>query len=210
GHREDALVSLERRGDREPDARVSARAFDHGAAGLDFPFPLGPLDDGQAEAIFHAAARIEKLGLAVDGRRDAVRHPVEPDERRPSNGLQDVVVRQPVALACDRGRRDRGGRGGSGHGERCWAECAVSCSTVSPGSGGMSGRRKNTGRRIEMLIGWPCSIAGRKRSDCEPLTAAESSAGYPDDSTTVVDSGATLPVESMRIRNVTLACTRCL
>ena len=68
---------------------------------------------------------------------------------------------------------------------------------VSPASGLPFGWRKNTGSLSDTLTGWPLVVAGSNRSSREPATAEESSPGYPDDSTTLVDSGHTTPVLSM-------------
>ena len=74
GHREDALVALERRRDRESDAGVAARAFDDRSARLEPPLALGLLDDRFADAILDRAAGIEELRLRVDRRSNAARH----------------------------------------------------------------------------------------------------------------------------------------
>ena len=52
---------------------------------------LRRLDDGEADAVLHRAARVQVLGLAVDGRADAAGHAVEAHEGRPADGFQDVV-----------------------------------------------------------------------------------------------------------------------
>src|SRR5690349_23560663 len=59
---------------------------------------------------------------------------------------------------------------------------------VSPGSGGASGCLKYTGNRMDTGTGCPRVFAGMKRRSLEPLTAAESSAGYVELSATCVDS----------------------
>ena len=64
GHREDALVALERRGDRQPDAGVAARAFDDRSARLEPSLTLGLLDDRPTDAVLDRSAGIEELGLA--------------------------------------------------------------------------------------------------------------------------------------------------
>jgi len=57
---------------------------------------------------------------------------------------------------------------------------------VSPGSGGASGCRQYTGKRIEIACGWPFFFAGTKCSSRAPTIAALSSAGVPLASATVV------------------------
>ena len=104
-HREDALVALERRGDRQPDAGVAARPLDDRPAGLESPFALRLLDDRTTNAILDRTAGIEDLRLRVDRRAHATRHSVKADERRPSDRSEHVVVRLGVPLR-HRGMRD--------------------------------------------------------------------------------------------------------
>ena len=97
GHREDALVALERRGDREPDTGVAARPFHDRSAGLELSFALRLLDDRHADAVLHRAAGIEELRLAVHRRANAARDAVEANERRPADRVENAVVRTTVA-----------------------------------------------------------------------------------------------------------------
>ena len=67
--------------------------FDDRSARLEPPLALGLLDDRHADAILDRAAGIEELRLRVDRRAHAARHAVQPDERRPSDRVEHVVVR---------------------------------------------------------------------------------------------------------------------
>ncbi len=110
GHREDALVAFDRGGDGQADARVAARALDNGAARLEAALALEALDDRNADPILDRPARIENLGLGEHRGPDPAREAVEPDERRPADGVENGVVRGPVALDARHGlARDGGG-----------------------------------------------------------------------------------------------------
>jgi hypothetical protein len=76
---------------READARVAARRFDDGLAGLQLTEALGALDDRERHAILHGGHRIEGLDLhiEVDPLR---RESLEPDQRRVADGAQDAAV----------------------------------------------------------------------------------------------------------------------
>ena len=68
GHGEDQLVAFHRGNERQRDAGVAAGRLDqHGLAGLDFPGALGLVDHADADAVFHAAARVLAFQLGDDG-----------------------------------------------------------------------------------------------------------------------------------------------
>ena len=92
GRREDALVALHHRGDRQPHPGVAGRAFDDRAAGLEQPRPLGILDHPDGHAVLDRVAGIERLELGEHRRRhDALRDPVDAHHRRVTDGVEDGV-----------------------------------------------------------------------------------------------------------------------
>ena len=105
GHREHAAVALHRRRDREPHPGVAARGLDDQAAGLEPPLPFGGLDHRETDAVLDRAAGVEELRLRPHRRFHARRHPVQPDQRRPADRLEDGGVRLSVR--------------GQGRGTRC-------------------------------------------------------------------------------------------
>ena len=68
---------------------------------VDLAVAFGGLDHGHADAVLHAAERIEKLALEGDGGVETGGDVVEPHERRVADGLDDVVEN----LAGRHGRR---------------------------------------------------------------------------------------------------------
>ncbi len=72
--------------------------FDDGPAGLQIAAPLGVLDDGESDAILDRPAWVGVFRLAVDRGADAGADPAEPDERRPADGIEDVVVGRLVGV----------------------------------------------------------------------------------------------------------------
>ena len=98
GHREDAFVSAKCRGDREAHTGVSAGAFDYRPARFQLSFFFGPFNDRKPDSILDRPTRIEKLGLRVDRCSKSACDLIQPDQRRPANGFENVVVRLAVAL----------------------------------------------------------------------------------------------------------------
>src|SRR5262249_55286677 len=96
-HHEDAPVPLDRRRDREPDARVARGRLDDPPARPQLPLAFGLLDHREADAVLHSPARIEELELREDGPGDVARYPVEPDDRRPPDQVEDarILARHP-------------------------------------------------------------------------------------------------------------------
>src|SRR5207248_2653985 len=72
----------------EADARVAARRLDDRAAGLEHAATLGVVDHGDADPVFHAAARIARLHLGEHDRPARFRQAVEPHHRRVTNELE--------------------------------------------------------------------------------------------------------------------------
>ena len=68
-HGQDELVALGRRHERQRDAGVAAGGLDDDGVLLEDPALLGVLDHGHADAVLHAAQRIEELALEQDGGR---------------------------------------------------------------------------------------------------------------------------------------------
>src|SRR4030095_12055636 len=76
---------------READARIAARRLDHGLAVLQRAGSLGVLDDGASHTVLDRADRVERLHPDEDV--DTLRRQlVEPDERRISYRLQNILV----------------------------------------------------------------------------------------------------------------------
>ena len=97
-HHEDAAVAARGRRDREPDAGVARGRLDDRPAGLQLPLALGGLDHRHPDPVLVRAARIQVLELREQRRRDVAADPVEPDDRR----LADEVEQRRV-LARHRG-----------------------------------------------------------------------------------------------------------
>ena len=95
-HREDAAVAFDRGRERQADAGVPRCCLHDHAAGLEPAITLGGLDHRESDAVLHRAAGIEELRLRVHRRADALRHPLQADERRPADGLEDIGVRLKV------------------------------------------------------------------------------------------------------------------
>src|SRR5256714_6102045 len=98
GHREDALVATQCGSDRQADARIAARALHDCSTRLEPPLFLCALDDRQSDSIFDGSARIEELRLRVNGGADASRHLIEPDQWRPTDRFEDVLVRLSISF----------------------------------------------------------------------------------------------------------------
>ena len=92
GHRQDEFVSSHRRHESQADAGVAAGGLDqHGFAGLNFPRPFGFGDHADANAILYAGARIRALQFRYHLGSAAFGHFVQPDERRVTDQLGDVI-----------------------------------------------------------------------------------------------------------------------
>ena len=91
GHHEDALVSADRGGDRQPVPRVARRGLHDRAARLEETGPFGGLDHPDADPILHGAARVQHLQLREDGRPDASGDRVQPYEWRVAHRVQERV-----------------------------------------------------------------------------------------------------------------------
>src|SRR5882757_4974494 len=70
--REDALVTTNRRDQRQTHAGIARSAFNDGAAGLEQAFFFGFVDHADADAVFHGAARIGEFGLDINLRLQAL------------------------------------------------------------------------------------------------------------------------------------------
>ncbi len=92
GHDEDAAVAADGRRQREPDAGVARGGLDDGAAGLQGALALGGVDHRDADAVFDRVAGVEALHLRQHGGLDALNHPVQLDERRAADEMEDVLV----------------------------------------------------------------------------------------------------------------------
>src|SRR6185437_3853474 len=98
GQREDALVAAQCGRDREANTSVAASPLHDRSARLELSLALGALDDREPDTVLDRSARIEELSLAVDGRANPASHTMQPDQRRPSNRLENVVVRPLISL----------------------------------------------------------------------------------------------------------------
>ena len=76
----------------QADPRVAAGGLDDDGVGADQPVPLGGIDHGGRDAVLHAPERIHVLDLAHDRCHAAFSHPPQPDERRPTDALRNVVA----------------------------------------------------------------------------------------------------------------------
>ena len=92
GHGEDEFVSCGRRDESERDARVAAGRFDDDRFFFEDPLFLGVIDHRHADAILHAAERIEELALERDRGSGAFGDLVQFDQRRAADGLDNVFV----------------------------------------------------------------------------------------------------------------------
>ena len=96
---DDHRAVAERVGDqRQADAGIAGGALDDHAAGLDQALLLGIADDEQPGAVLHRLARIEEFRLAVDLAAGLLGRPVEANERRVADGIDDGIVSGHVGL----------------------------------------------------------------------------------------------------------------
>ena len=96
GKREDAVVSLDRGGDREPHSSIAAGAFDHGAPGLEVALLFRRLDDREPDPILDRPAGIGVFRLAEHRGRESGANPAEADQRRPADRVEDGIVGRKV------------------------------------------------------------------------------------------------------------------
>ena len=93
GRREDALVALHDRGDRQAHPGVARRAFDDRAAGLELAAALGVLDHPHGHPVLDRVAGIEGLDLGEDRRvGHAAGDAVDAHQRRVADGVEDGVA----------------------------------------------------------------------------------------------------------------------
>ena len=86
------FVALGRRDERQRDAGVAAGRLDDHGVFLEHAALLGILNHGHADAVFDAAERIEKFAFEENRGRQAGGDLVQFDQRRASDGFDDVVV----------------------------------------------------------------------------------------------------------------------
>src|SRR5216684_4227528 len=92
GRREDALVTTNRRDQRQSHASVTRSAFNDSAAGLEQAFFFGFVDHADADAVFHGATRIGELRFDVNLRLQALIDAVQTHQGRVANRFEDVVA----------------------------------------------------------------------------------------------------------------------
>ena len=92
GDGEDDFIAAHAGDESEPQAGVAGRAFDDGAAGLEFAGAFGFFDHGDADAVFHRAAGIHVIGFDPNFGGGIFRQTVEADDRRVADGFEDVVA----------------------------------------------------------------------------------------------------------------------
>src|SRR6202521_5544481 len=92
GGREDALVSANRRDERQAHAGVARSAFNDRAAGLQKAFFLGFVDHADADPIFHGAAGIGEFRFDVDLRLQALIDAVQAHQGGVTNRFQDIIA----------------------------------------------------------------------------------------------------------------------
>ena len=85
---------------RQADAGVAGGALDHEPAGLELAALFGLQDHLAARPVLHRAAGIHELGLAEDGAAGRGRRPLELDQRRVADGLDDAVADLHGLFAC--------------------------------------------------------------------------------------------------------------
>src|SRR6266481_751131 len=92
GGREDALVSANRRDERQAHAGIALSAFNDRAAGLQKAFFLGFVNHADRGAIFYGAAGIGEFRFDVDLRLQALIDAVQAHQRGVTNRFQDVIA----------------------------------------------------------------------------------------------------------------------
>ena len=102
GQDEDAAVALDRRRHGQADAGVAGGGLDDRAARPQPAPPLGLVDHGHADAVLDAAARIERLELDQDPRRHTLAQPMQRDQRRSADRVEDGLADPCRRRAADR------------------------------------------------------------------------------------------------------------
>jgi hypothetical protein len=92
GDGEDDFVAAHAGHQREAHAGVAGRAFDDGAAGLQFAGALGLVNHGEPDTVFHRAAGIHVVGLDPDFGGQVFGQTIQADDRRVADSFQDVVA----------------------------------------------------------------------------------------------------------------------
>ena len=92
GDGENHFVTANRGDERQAHAGIAGSAFDDGAAGLEQALFFGLVNHGDADAVFHRAAGIDVVGLDVNLRLQALVDAIQADQRRASDGLENVVT----------------------------------------------------------------------------------------------------------------------
>src|SRR5260370_1241463 len=91
GSGKNALVTTNRRHQRQAHASVARSAFNDGAAGLEQAFFLGFVDHADADAVFDRATGISELRFDVNLRLEALIDAVQTHQGRLANPLEHVV-----------------------------------------------------------------------------------------------------------------------
>ena len=72
-------------------AGIAGRRLDDGAARTQQALPLSVLDHGEADAVFHAAARVQLLELGENGGAEPLGDLVQPDQRGVADQVEDAL-----------------------------------------------------------------------------------------------------------------------
>src|SRR6202035_4392035 len=76
---------------RQPDASVAGCSFDDGPTGRKFTLPLGPADDPDGGAVFHAASWIQVFEFGENVSRTGGSQPLQSKDRRSADQVRNVV-----------------------------------------------------------------------------------------------------------------------
>jgi hypothetical protein len=120
GHHEDAAVTTRSRRNREPDAGVPRGRLHDRAARPQLPLALGGLDHRHPDPVLVRSAGIQVFELCEQRRLDVPADPVEADDRR----LADQVEQRGV-LAGHRAKAYATGRPRRPTGEDCMIDVVV-------------------------------------------------------------------------------------
>ena len=97
GDGEDQFVPAHRAHQRQADSGIARSSFNDGAARLEQSLPLGIIDHRDANAILHRAAGIHVVGFDVHLSVKSGCQPVQPHQRRVSDGIENVVAAHAAA-----------------------------------------------------------------------------------------------------------------
>ena len=89
---EDDFVAAHDGDQRKSHAGIAGSALDDRAAGLEHAAALGIVDHGDADAVFHRAARIQVIRLDVNLSGRIFGHAIQPDQRRIADSFEDVIA----------------------------------------------------------------------------------------------------------------------